>query len=351
MFKRRTLFVLGAGASKELKLPTGNELAFTISQKMNVSLNAYRRGQTDAPSDLDLFAEFARSSQEDMTAYEKAFWLIRDGVLTQNSIDDFLDIHKDNPRAQRVGKAAIIKQILLAERNSHLYFDTSNAYNKMKMVKLENTWLLKFMRMLGRGVSLKDIEYLFEEIAFIVFNYDRCLEHFLIQALKSAYDLSETEATGLMLKLRIIHPYGVAGTLKTPSAPNGVAYGGGPEPHERHIPLIDQIKTYTEQVDDPDELQAIWDLVVRADQIVFLGFAFHDQNVQLLRPKEKLKAKKIFGTTFGMSDSDVEIIQGQLLQFFEDSQMRIMRDMNRIVLRSDLTCSGLFDQYTKSLPG
>jgi hypothetical protein len=349
MFKRRTLFVLGAGASKELKLPTGNELAFKISQNMNISVNAYRRSQTDAPGDLDLFAEFAQSAQDQMNAYEKAFWLIRDGVLTQNSIDDFLDIHKDNPLAQQVGKAAIIKYVLRAERDSPLYFDTSNAYNKMKMVKLENTWILKFMRVLGRGVALKDIEYLFENVAFIVFNYDRCLEHFLVQALRNAYDLSQQDATELMLKLTIIHPYGVAGALKTSSTPSGVAYGGGPEPHEQHIHLIGQIKTYTEQVDDPDELQAIWYEVIRADQIVFLGFAFHDQNVRLLKPKEKLKAKNIFGTTLDMSTSDVEIITEQLLEFFAESYT--MRTMDKIVLRSDLTCSGLFDQYTKSLPG
>jgi hypothetical protein len=53
MFKQRTLFVLGAGASKELKLPTGAELAFKISQNMNISVNAYRRSQMDAPGDLD----------------------------------------------------------------------------------------------------------------------------------------------------------------------------------------------------------------------------------------------------------------------------------------------------------
>jgi hypothetical protein len=351
MFKRRTLFVLGAGASKELNLPTGDKLAFTISQKMDISVKAFRNGQTNTQGDLELFAEFAQSSDDPIQAYQDAFWLIRDGVLTQSSIDDFLDIHKDNPLAQRVGKAAIVKNILLAERNSLLYFDPSNAYNKMKMVKLENTWLLKFMRVLGRGVPLKDIEYLFDNVAFIVFNYDRCLEFFLIHALKSAYNLSEPDATELMGKLTIIHPYGVAGTLRTTSNPSGVAFGGGEKPHDTHVPLIDQIKTYTEQVDDPDELEAIWGRVVWADQIVFLGFAFHDQNVRLLRPDGRLKAKNIFGTTYGMSDSDVNIIKGQLIHFFDESQLRIMRDMNRIVLRSDLKCSQLFEQYTKSLPG
>lgn len=349
MFKSRTLFVLGAGASKELNLPTGNELALKISQSMDINVKAYRNSQADARGDLDLFAEFARSSGEHIVSYQNAFWMIRDGVLTQNSIDDFLDIHKDNPTLQRIGKAAIIKYILLAERHSPLFFDTSNAYNKMKMVKLENTWLLKFMRVLGRGVALKDIEHLFDNVAFIVFNYDRCLEYFLINALRSAYSLSESDATELVLKLTIIHPYGIAGTLKTSSTPNGVPFGGGENPHEKHVPLIEEIKTYTEQVDDPDELQAIWNRVAWAHQIVFLGFAFHDQNVKLLQPREKLETKNIFATAYGMSDSDVEVIRAQLLPFFRDPPT--MQALNKIVLRSDLTCSGLFDQYTKTLPG
>jgi hypothetical protein len=37
---------------------------------------------------------------------------------------------------------------------------------------------------------------------------------------------------------------------------------------------------------------------------VFLGFAYHDPNMVLLKPPEELFAtKRIFGTAFGMSES------------------------------------------------
>jgi hypothetical protein len=350
MFKSRTLFVIGAGASRELDLPTGNELALKIRDGMDVRLNDLRRGEGNGSGDVQLFSEFARSAQNDVPNYERAFWLIRDGILTQNSIDDFLDIHKDNLRVQRIGKAAIIKYILKAERSSPLFFDTSNSYTKMNMSRLENTWLLKFMRVLARGVALKDIEHLFDNVAFIVFNYDRCLEYFLVHALRNAYELSEADAVELMLKLTIIHPYGTAGDLKISGIRSGVEFGGGCDGHHQHLHLIEEIKTYTEQIDDHAELERIWDEVRRADQIAFLGFGFHDQNMRLLRPDTPLPAKNVFGTAYHMSDSDVEVVRAQTLAFFGDNDRRLMRDLKKIVLRSDLKCAELFDQYTKSLP-
>jgi hypothetical protein len=36
MFNRRTLFIIGAGASKEINLPTGIELATKIAQMLDI---------------------------------------------------------------------------------------------------------------------------------------------------------------------------------------------------------------------------------------------------------------------------------------------------------------------------
>jgi hypothetical protein len=42
MFKRRTLFIVGAGASCEFDLPPGPGLAKTISEKVNIASDRYR---------------------------------------------------------------------------------------------------------------------------------------------------------------------------------------------------------------------------------------------------------------------------------------------------------------------
>jgi hypothetical protein len=54
----------------------------------------------------------------------------------------------------------------------------------------------------------------------------------------------------------------------------------------------------------------------RAHAVIFLGFAYHNQNMTLLRPAEPIKPKQIFGTAFGMSDADVEVVSHDLASFF-----------------------------------
>ena len=94
-----------------------------------------------------------------------AFGPISEGVRLSNSIDDFLDVHRANEYANRSGKAAIVKAILAAERSSdRLYYDRSNAYNRMDISRAEGTWIIKFVRMLGRNVPLADIKKVFRRM-------------------------------------------------------------------------------------------------------------------------------------------------------------------------------------------
>jgi hypothetical protein len=85
--------------------------------------------------------------------------------------------------------------------------------------------------------------------------------------------------------------------------------------------------------------------VHRAECIVFLGFAFHNQNLQLLRPSEPLSPRPIFATASGMSDSDVEVVSHSLGLFLKAGKPGAIR------LENKLECAGLFDYYAKSLSG
>jgi hypothetical protein len=69
-------------------------------------------------------------------AYFEAFKIIRNGVLLCNSIDDFLNIHEGSPAVVTVGKAAIVRTILHAERHSKFYVDPSNIYNRLDLVNI-----------------------------------------------------------------------------------------------------------------------------------------------------------------------------------------------------------------------
>jgi hypothetical protein len=72
------------------------------------------------------------------------------------------------------------------------------------------------------------------------------------------------------------------------------------------------IKTYTEQVEESDTLEAIRWEVAEAETIVFLGFSYHELNMKLLDPGRECAVRNIFGTASGISPSDVEEIKDQI---------------------------------------
>lgn len=188
------------------------------------------------------------------------------------------------------------------------------------------------MYMLCRGIPRENVTQVFEKIAFIVFNYDRCVEHFLIHALKRAYSIRFEDAAALVGKLHIVHPYGSVGDLSQ------VPFG-----HTRvnAIQLAASIKTYTEQAGERDVTDKIASEVERAECMIFLGFAYHNQNLQILRPANRPPGKLIYGTTLAMSNSDMTVVHQQLTPLFAPAALYLDK----------LTCAGLFDNYAKSLTG
>jgi hypothetical protein len=101
MFKRRTLFILGAGASAEVGLPVGTKLAKAIANLLNVPTRLER----DSPGErllAQVYEKYPISNNGD----HRAAQAISHGVELTNSIDDYLDRHAGNELILRVGKAA-----------------------------------------------------------------------------------------------------------------------------------------------------------------------------------------------------------------------------------------------------
>ena len=133
--------------------------------------------------------------------------------------------------------------------------------------------------------------------------------------------------------------------------------------------LSKTIKTYTEQIEEQDVLQRMQATICDAECIVFLGFAYHKQNMALLRPVDAYKVKQVYGTAFGMSDSDVSEVDDELRSFFPGSvredggttelpggplrvvPMPAIENRPNIAIENNLTCTQLFDYYAKSLAG
>jgi hypothetical protein len=340
MFRRRTLFVLGAGSSAEVGFPAGKALAGTIGVKMDIRFE--RMSNPIGEGDHDLFSQITHQ-HPDRDEYQQAAWLIRDGICFAQSIDDFLDQHRTNRYVNHYGKAAVVRAILESERASDLSFRLdAPREEQFNPSKFANTWFLKFTYMLARGIPRENVREIFDRVSFVVFNYDRCLEFYLLNALQKLYAISDGEAAEILDDLDIVHPYGSPGTLRE------VPFGAG---RANYATLADSIKTYTEQIGVADVIEDVSVKVQTAESIVFLGFAYHDQNIAILKPAEAMPASKhLFGTAFGMSDSDVDVTSHQLDAWFTGRDARAYRS-TMIRLENKLKCAGLFDYYAKSLTG
>ena len=110
MFKRKTLFVVGAGASHEFGLPVGKTLASIIKNKMDIRFEGMN--SHIGHGDIDLYVHLTGQLRNDVNEFQQAAWLIRDGIGLAQSIDDFLDLHRTNDYVNVYGKAAIVKCIL-----------------------------------------------------------------------------------------------------------------------------------------------------------------------------------------------------------------------------------------------
>jgi hypothetical protein len=296
----RALFVVGAGASREAGLPTARGLIDIIASKLDFRMQNGSRLQGFGDDHiLDIFQQHEKT-REGMQAYFEAAWRVRDGIVYSNSIDTFLDVHCEHQRIQLCGKMAIVKSILEAEQKSKLFVDAANR-QFADLEGLRKTWYFDFARHLSDGVRMNEINRIFEKVSFVIFNYDRCVEHFMYNALRHHYGIDEAVASAVMETLKVIHPYGDIGRLPWQHK-DGIPFGF--TANRANIEFIaSRIKTFTEQIEEREMLAAIRDEVEVADMLVFLGFSYHPGNMKLLNLGEHCKTERIFGTAVGISPS------------------------------------------------
>jgi len=336
--KRKTVFVLGAGASAEFGLPVGSELQQTISSLLDIR---FSEGRHKISGDDDILNVCRQLSDRDVNLFLHAGWLIRDGIRLSDSIDNFMDKHAQNERVQMLGKLAIAKAICDAERRSTLFVDANSSSNKLELSRLEDTWLMKLFRHLQRDVGYSRVERIFENTSFIVFNYDRCLEQFLVWALVLSYGIPWASAAEIVGSAEIYHPYGSLGSLpEFPATEVGpLAFGQSRYPLQT---IAERISTYAEQVRNGDELEQARDWIVAANQIVFLGFAYHPQNMSILTPVTDNEITHVIGTAMSVSDYDRRLIEADISERLNPRKAHWNIDL------ADSTCATAFDNFGRA---
>jgi len=342
-----TVFVIGAGASKEVNLRTGLEFKENLAQLLDIRYGDFgdkqEHGDHLIASALFEHVRQPDGRRGDINPYLHGAWKIRDALPLAISIDHVIDAHRDNDKIALCGKLAIVRSILGDEKNSLLYFEQL-AHSKMQSSRLEKTWYTPFFQLLTENCGLGNIKERFESITLIIFNYDRCVEHFIYNALQNYYGLSGPEAAEIVKEIKIFHPYGVVGILPWMGQDGAMEFGSDPHPKQL-LELSHKIKTFSEGMDpESSEILQIRQNMGVANRVVFLGFAFHGLNMPLITPERVESSSKeqirCFATTHGISSSDEEVIGKQITDLYQRA--------TRVKMAS-LTCADFFVEYWRSL--
>lgn len=285
---------------------------------------------------------FSSDSDGLHSAYEAAS-IVQKGLLHAQSIDAFIDMHIDKPAVALIGKQQIALEILRAEAESTLFVDPSNIYNRIDFNReaIERSWLRVFTEILLEKARASDLAAIGRGVTVICFNYDRCIEHYLIQALEATLGIEQEQAHEVVYGLNILHPYGSLGRL--PNSPaagaGGVRFGADVESQAVDIwPIAEGISTFTEEMRDPDQLLRIHDAIAGAEHLVFLGFGFQSQNVQLLKPPEN-RAKRVVGITTGVGIHQVAV--SEVSRRIRSLKGNALYDQAREAIMLDVGCGDL----------
>ena len=341
----KTVYVVGAGASYEANLPTGNELKDEIASLLKIKFDF----NTQVSGDYDIQQALRHFTKEDTTLKLLTNYLHECRHISANmplamSIDNFIDTEKENEKLALCGKLAIVKSILKAENSSLLHYDRFK--NKpFNFSSLANTWYLSFFRTLTENCNIKELSKRFSSITLIIFNYDRCVEHFLIFALMSYYRLNKNDAAEIINNLTIIHPYGTVGALKwqEQTSDTSVEFGGELNSSQL-IEYAQRIRTFTEGAHS-EYIDPLRHNMQNTERLVFLGFAFHRLNMKLLGRGNMDRYENpsnitCYATAYETSKSDQGSIRNSINYLYRN---------NIIINIENTTCKQLFHDYSRSL--
>lgn len=291
MFKQTTTIIVGAGASCELGLPSGDDLKSQILTLLSPAKdNAY--GFSD-PLMQELMRARVGSDmwkmQDKLAPVRIAADRIRRGLPLALSIDNFLHAHQGDVEVEHLGKTAIAIAILRAESRSLLIKRTPAILRSMGQSdtadpsldneELLRTWHMLFAQLLLSQIHRENINRAFRDIRFVIFNYDRCLEQFLWMALQAYFDISQNNAAHILSGVSFIHPYGSLGPLPWEDKVDAVEFGG--KGGADYANLGSRIRTFTESVES-EVGQCVKEAVAEAETILVLGFGYLDQNLHVV---------------------------------------------------------------------
>ncbi|MDA5627071.1 MULTISPECIES: SIR2 family protein [Agrobacterium] len=303
MFRDNTVFVVGAGASAEFRMPVGTELMKRIKEHSQPDTENF-------PSEINHCLIDSYRTTSEIGFRKSALTEINRSIDLAGSIDEFINRHQNDQYIPEVGKLLIAYEISVAERKSSLWQPPSEPFQST-LDAVDKTWIHTFAQLLFDGVKNFEVESVGSNITIICFNYDRCIEHFLAEAIvKTFRDVTRDQARRIVSEINIIHPYGSLGALGE--------FEFGDNVNSQNIrSLSENIFTWSEARNSSIEEQ-IQKSISSASTLVFLGFAFAPQNMRLLAANDPFERQRLNMETFATAYGYDSVIDTRLKSKIRD---------------------------------
>jgi len=243
MIRKRTVLILGAGASTHLGYPIGSTLRDEVCER---ALQGHVDAKIRAVYEPAQIGEFGRR--------------LARGAF--GSVDAFLE---ENREFLRLGRLLMADPLKRREN-----FERPFPPNKPD-------WYEYLFNCLA-GETPDELPQ--NELTVVTFNYDRSLEYYLHQSIIYRYNIDETTALDLLSSIPIIHLHGILGE-----------YPKFPYSDSNRTKVLEEIASQIKvvhEIDDTgdgfcsDEFKAAHDALVQSENIFFLGFGFNEDNVRRL---------------------------------------------------------------------
>lgn len=318
MITKKTVIVVGAGASHDVGLPLGVDLQKRVADRLGdleTEESSYFR------SAITYLFENDRS-RADTAIGDARFKASRLRIAA--SVDNFLDQEKANVDFVAVAKMAITLEIAIAEQKSQMQ---GNISDEVLLKKCSDYFLLDLLNILVRGHQVENIKPSIENLTFIIFNYDRCVERFFYSWLRLRYGEA---ADDLIVKENFIHVYGSLGDYFDKTLHNPFEYSGRmafQNPHMELPTYVDKLKVFTEQ-EDSETSQKISNAFHTAEAVIFLGFGFEEQNMRFF-PKQA-NGKHVFATMLGASEANKKYLENMMRERFSlNGEVGVVRGVSK----------------------
>lgn len=340
MISKKTVLVLGAGASVDYDFPSGKELIQEIID--------FCDGKSNSPRIFNqkilalILHKYFQDNGTERTPYE-CYEIVEDFRMKladadSLTIDDFI-AYNNTIGFNIIGKACIGLVISKHEQRS--------------ISKLSGGWYSYLWNKIYDG-NREGMKNNLKNLTIVTFNYDRSLEYYLYNRMQNLFNMTNQETKNLFNdKVVIYHMYGQLGSFDWQeknslvndykmidleifkrvtnqvinfdqlvnyinSLPQRIVESKDSKEinHklEYLVKLTNEIKTYREVASNPE--QVILERFYDADIFFFLGFGYHKENLRCLNPEQKGVLKPFYGTTYGFGKAQIDRIQKDIIDIF-----------------------------------